>query len=214
MSEEQEKKAVAAYHASVSFMDAQVGKVLQTLKDEGIEDNTIIIFTSDHGFHLGEHRFWMKLGLHEESVRVPLIIKVPGKEPGVCHSLTELLDLYPTVSELAGLQVPPYIQGKSIVETLDDPSVKVRDAAFSVAIRSSLNLNAFLLRTEKWAYIQYEEDASAGMELYDMEHDPKQHNNLANNPKFKSIVEEFQEQLKNKLKEVRDNDLGKEYTQK
>lgn len=214
MSEEQEKKAVAAYYAAVAFMDAQVGKVLQTLKDEGLEDNTIVVFASDHGFHLGEHRFWMKLGLHEESVRVPLIIKVPGKEPGVCHSLTELLDLYPTISELAGLQVPAHIQGKSLVETLDNPSVKVRDAAFSVAVRSSLDLNAFLLRTEKWAYIQYEEDATSGMELYDMEHDPKQHNNLANNPKFRGIVHDFQEQLKLKLKEVRDNDLGIEYSSK
>ncbi|MDD4109726.1 MAG: sulfatase, partial [Prolixibacteraceae bacterium] len=86
MSEEQEKKAVAGYYAAVSYMDTQVGKVLKTLEEEGLEDNTIVIFTSDHGFHLGEHRFWMKVSLHEESVRVPMIIKVPGKKPGVCNS--------------------------------------------------------------------------------------------------------------------------------
>src|SRR5690606_8542754 len=102
MTSEQEKKAVAAYYASVTFMDAQLGKILQTLKEEGLEDNTIIIFTSDHGYFLGEHRFWMKVGLMEESVRVPLIIKVPGKAPAVCHSFAESIDLYPTVSELAG----------------------------------------------------------------------------------------------------------------
>ncbi len=212
MSEEQEKKAIAGYYASVAFMDAQVGKVLKTLKEEGLEDNTIVIFTSDHGFHLGEHRFWMKVSLHEESVRVPLIIKVPGKEPGVCHSLTELLDLYPTVAELAGLKTSSELQGKSIVETLDNPSAKVRDVAFSVSVHRGVH--AFLLRTNKWAYIQYGEDAKSGVELYDMEYDAKQYNNLANNPKFRDIVQDFQAKLKRKLKEVRDNDLNIEYTLK
>ena len=212
MSEEQQKKAIAGYYASVTYMDAQVGKVLNTLKEEGLEDKTIVIFTSDHGFHLGEHDFWMKVSLHEESVRVPLIIKVPGKKPGVCHSLTELLDLYPTVAELAGLKSSPHIQGKSIVETLDDPSIEVRDAAFSVSVHGGVN--AFLLRTKKWAYIQYEEDAKRGIELYNMEYDEKQYNNLAHNPKFKDIVQEFQTKLKKKLNEVRDNDLGIEYNLK
>ena len=91
MDEEDEKKAIAAYYAAVAFMDAQVGKVLNTLKEEGLEDKTIVVFTSDHGFHLGEHDFWMKVSLHEESVRVPLIIKVPGKKPQVCNSFVELL---------------------------------------------------------------------------------------------------------------------------
>ena len=117
-----EKKAVAAYYASVSLMDTQVGKVLKTLKDEGLEKNTIVIFTSDHGFHLGEHEFWMKVGLMDESSRVPLIIKVPDKKPGVCDSFVELIDLYPTASELCGLEIPERIQGKSLVKTLDDPS--------------------------------------------------------------------------------------------
>lgn len=211
MSEEQEKKAIAGYYASVAFMDAQVGKVLKTLEEEGLEDNTIVIFTSDHGFHLGEHRFWMKVSLKEESARVPLIIKVPGKEPGVCHSFAELIDLYPTVAQLAGLQYSPHLQGKSLVSTLDDPSAKVRDMAFSVS--RYRGVEAFLLRSEKWAYIQYEEDGKSGRELFDMELDPKQYNNLAGNPKFQHIVEEFEIKLQEKLKEVRDNDLGIDYDQ-
>lgn len=209
MSEEQEKKAVAGYYASVSFMDAQVGKILQILEEEGLEDNTIVIFTSDHGFHLGEHRFWMKVSLHEESVRVPLIIKVPGKKPGVCHSFAELVDLYPTVAELAGLKVSPHIQGKSLVGTLTNPASKVRDFAFVISVRN--NNKSFLIRNEKWAYIQYDEDAASGMELFDMEYDSKQYNNLAYNPNFKHIVAELQNQLKKKLEEVRDNDLGINY---
>lgn len=209
MSEEQEKKAVAGYYASVSYMDAQVGRILQTLKEEGLEDNTIVIFTSDHGFHLGEHRFWMKVSLHEESVKVPMIIKVPGKEPAVTHSLTELLDLYPTVAELAGLDYSGHLQGKSLVKTLDNPDYSVRDAAFSMH-RWRGNF-AYLLRSDKWAYIQYDEDGGSGMELFDMEHDPGQYNNLAHNPLYQDIVDEFQMRLKKKLQEVRDNDLDIEY---
>lgn len=207
MNHVQEQKAIAAYYASVSYMDRQVGKVLNTLKEEGLEDNTIVVFTSDHGFHLGEHSFWMKVSLHEESVRVPLIIKVPGMEPAECHSFTELLDLYPTIAELAGLQRSETIQGKSLVNTLKDPDILVRDMAFSV----SQGGKTFLLRTEKWAYIQYNEDGSAGMELFDMEKDPKQYTNLAHDPDYANVVAAFQEKLTAKLKEVRTNDLGRKY---
>ncbi|MFT7157057.1 MAG: iduronate 2-sulfatase [Parvicella sp.] len=210
MSIEQQQKAVAAYYASVSFMDAQVGKVLQTLKEEGLEDNTIVIFTSDHGFHLGEHDFWMKVSLHEESARIPLIIKVPGKEPSVCHSFVELVDLYPTVAELSGLTYSDHIQGKSLVKTLDNSEHKVRNMAFSV----SQGGRTFLLRTVKWAYIQYDEDAKSGMELFDMENDPKQYINLAYNREYSKIIDEFQQKLRDKLKDVRTNDLGIDYRDK
>src|SRR5699024_6009677 len=96
MSEEQEKKAIAAYYACTSFLDDQVGRILKALKEEALEENTIVIFTSDHGYLLGEHDFWMKVSLLEESSRVPLIIKVPGKAPAVVNSINELIDLYPT----------------------------------------------------------------------------------------------------------------------
>ena len=208
MSLEQEKKAVAAYYASVSYMDKQVGKVLNTLKEEGLEEKTIVIFTSDHGFHLGEHNFWMKVSLHEESVRVPMIIKVPGKKPAVCNSFAELLDLYPTISELAGLETSEHIQGKSLTGTLDDPNVKVRDMAFSV----SQGGKTFLIRTDDYAYIQYDEDAGAGMELFDMKKDPKQYTNLAHKSEYQEVVKEYQDKLKSKLQEIRTNDLEIDYS--
>lgn len=208
MSEEQEKKAVAAYYANVSYMDAQVGKIIKTLKDEDLEKNTIVIFTSDHGYHLGEHSFWMKVGLHEESVRVPLIIKVPGKKATVCHSLVELIDLYPTISELAGLNISPHLQGLSLVKTLDNPLHKVRDMAFSVSDNINQKGQAFLVRTEKWSYMQYGEKAEEGMELYDMEFDSKQFNNLAHFPKYQNTVKQMQQQLKQKLQTIRNNDLN------
>lgn len=208
MNQEQKQKAIAAYYASVSYMDSQVGKVLKTLKEEGLEDNTIIVFTSDHGFHLGEHEFWMKVSLHEESVKVPMMIKVPENNPAVVNSFTELLDLYPTLADLAGLKYPKAIQGKSLKPLLDNPTKKVRDMAFSV----SQGGQSFLIRTEKWTYIQYNEDASAGMELFDMENDPKQFNNLAHNPEYSKTLKEMQSKLAKKLAEVRKNDLGIDYT--
>ncbi|MBH56383.1 MAG: iduronate-2-sulfatase [Planctomycetaceae bacterium] len=202
---EQQRKAVGGYYASVAYMDAQVGKVLTALKESGVEDRTIVIFTSDHGYHLGEHDFWAKVSLHEESARVPLIISVPGKAPAVCHSLTELLDLYPTVASLCGLKVPVRLQGKDISKMLDEATYEVRDAAFCV------NGRGYLLRTKNWAYIQYGSNGLAGEELFDMQKDPKQYTNLANHEDFAEIVELFRRKMDVKLNNVFENDLGLTY---
>lgn len=199
-----QKKAVAAYYASVAFMDRQVGKVLDALARAGLEDKTIVVFTSDHGYHLGEHDFWAKVSLRDESAQVPLIIRVPGKQPTVCYSLVELVDLYPTVSKLCGLDVPTRLQGKDISPMLNDSNHEVRDAAFSVAPMR----DGFLLREDKWAYIQYKEDASSGIELFDMEEDPRQFHNLAHVTEYQSQVSRLQRKLADKLREIRDNDLG------
>lgn len=199
-----QKKAVGGYYASVAFVDKLVGQVLDTLEANGLADKTIVIFTSDHGYHLGEHDFWAKVSLRDESAGVPLIISVPGKKPGVCHSLTELLDLYPTLSSLCGLEVPGRLQGKDLSALLDDPSRTVREAAFSVAPMR----RGFLLREDKWAYIQYGEDAKGGIELFDCEKDPKQYTNLAGTPEHKEIVDGFKAKMTAKLAEVRTNDLG------
>ena len=197
-----QKKSVSGYFASVRYMDRQVGKVLTALRQAGIEDETIVIFTSDHGYHLGEHDFWAKVSLHEESAKVPLIIKVPGKAPAVCDSLTELLDLYPTISNLCGLPKQERLQGLDISSMLDSPETTVRDAAFSV------NGKGFLLREDQYAFIQYREDGSGGYELFDMAQDPLQHTNLAMQPEHSERLNEFKIKLRRKLAEVRDNDLG------
>ncbi|MDG1898164.1 MAG: sulfatase [Fuerstiella sp.] len=202
-----QKKAMGGYYASVAFMDAQVGKVMTALRKAGIEDKTIVIFTSDHGYHLGEHDFWAKVSLRDESAGVPLIISVPGKNPAVCDSLVELLDLYPTVSRLCGLDVTDRIQGKDISQMLDDPRRSVRDAAFSVAPARK----GFLLRENNWAFIQYKEDASGGIELFDTQNDPQQFTNLAELPEHATLVAEFRKKLAAKLAVVRNNDLGIAY---
>ncbi|MEN3939721.1 sulfatase [Prosthecobacter sp. SYSU 5D2] len=207
MDERRQKKAVGGYYASVSFMDAQVGKVLDALEASGQADNTIVIFTSDHGYHLGEHDFWAKVSLRDESAKVPLIIKVPGKKAAVCDSFTELIDLYPTVASLCGLEVPDRLQGKNITPMLDDPKHEVRQAAFCTAPSSK----GLLLREKRWAYLQYAEDASKGIELFDMEKDPEQYTNLAEKPEYASVVEGFKKKLAARLQEVRTNDLNLSY---
>lgn len=200
-----QKKAVGGYYASVAYMDAQLGKVLDALHNAGLDDKTIIVFTSDHGYHLGEHDFWAKVSLHEESARVPLIICVPGKKPAVCDSLVELQDLYPTVSKLCGLKPDNKIQGKDISKMLDDPAHEVRDAAFCVAPMRK----GFLLRQHGYAYIQYGETAKNGIELFDMKKDPKQYTNLAKDPEYANVVSSFKKKMAEKLAELRDNDLPK-----
>ena len=199
MSVPQQKRLVRGYYASVSYMDAMVGKVMEPLEETGQRDNTIVIFTSDHGYHLGEHDMWSKVSIHEESARVPLIICVPGKKPAVCDSFTELLDLYPTVSSLCGLEIPKNIQGKDITPMFDDPSAKVRDAILSSG-------KGALYRNDGWALLKY----GHSEEFFDMKRDPKQYRNLAENPEYAEALIEIREALAAKLEEVQDNDLETE----
>jgi iduronate 2-sulfatase len=200
-----QKKAVGGYYAAVAYMDAQVGKVLDALEKSGQADNTIVIFTSDHGYHLGEHDFWAKVSLREESAKVPLIVRVPGKKPAVCDSLVELIDLYPTLANLCGLEAQSRLQGRDLSRVFDDPQHKVRDTAFCVAPSSK----GFLLRDDRWAYLQYGEDAAQGIELFDMQKDPQQVTNLAGQAEFAEVVAGFREKLAAKLREIRANDLAR-----
>lgn len=203
MDERRQKKALGGYYAAVTYLDTRVGVVLDALERSGKKDETIIVFTSDHGYHLGEHDFWAKVSLRDESSGVPLIIRVPGKQPAVCDSLVELIDLYPTLSSLCGLPVEDRLQGRDLSPLFDDPSRSVRDAAFSVApMRES-----FLLRTAEYAYIQYGEDAAKGIELFDMREDPGQFRNLAGDPAHAGTVAAFRERMEEKLRDLRRNDL-------
>jgi len=180
-----------------------VGKVLNALDEAGLRDETIVIFTSDHGFHLGEHDFWAKVSLRDESSQVPLILSVPGKKPAICHSFVELLDLYPTLSALCGLEAQPRLQGEDVSALLDDPERSVRDTAFCVAPMRK----GFLLRDDEWAYLQYGEQAENGIELFDVKKDPKQYDNLAKKKQYQPVVRAFQKKLAAKLAAARDNDL-------
>ncbi|QTN33833.1 sulfatase [Akkermansiaceae bacterium] len=180
----------AAYYATVTFMDAQLGKILDELDRLGLTDSTAIVFTSDHGYHLGEHHFWQKSDLHEEVTRVPLIIAIPGMKPGRTNSLAELTDIYPTICETLKLPIPETVQGKSLLPILKDPSTTIRKAALS------LNGKHHALRTARWAYMRY---ADGSEELYDMEKDPGQFTNLARTEKPLAALTEMREMLEARL---------------
>ncbi|MGB0741567.1 MAG: sulfatase/phosphatase domain-containing protein, partial [Planctomycetaceae bacterium] len=134
---------------------------------------------------------------------VPLLVSVPGRKPAVCHSFVELLDLFPTTLSLCGMPVPGRLQGRDISELLENPQAEVRTTAFSVAPMRK----GFLLRNDRWAWIQYGEDGGNGVELFDMKKDPGQFTNLAGKAEFRTVVEDFRNQLRQKLAEIRDNDL-------
>jgi iduronate 2-sulfatase len=165
-----QKRMWSAYYASVTFMDEQVGRIVDELERLGLREKTAIVFTSDHGYHLGEHTFWQKNNLHEEVTRIPLIVSVPGQQAGRSESLVELVDVFPTLAGLAGLETPDHVQGKSLVPILSDPTATVKDSALSFAGGGTS------MRTANWTYTRY---ADGGEELYDMTKDPGQFTNLA-----------------------------------
>ncbi len=190
-----QKRMWQHYYAAVSFMDAQVGRVMNELERLGLRDSTLVIFTSDHGYHLGEHGFWKKSNLHEESQRVPLIISAPGLKPGVCDSLTELVDLYPTILDFMNVETPSYCEGISLKPLLNEPTKSIRDYALSYQIIPNDNIERFALRANDWAYMVYENGEE---ELYDMQRDPKQFTNLANHPDHQKMLKKFRLALVNK----------------
>ena len=209
------RQTLQAYYASISFMDTQVGRVVDALDRLGLAENTVIVFTSDHGYHMGEHGLWQKQSVFEESARVPLLIVAPGgKKGGVARSPVSHLDLYPTLTELCGVKAPANIQGQSLVAMLQDPSVKGRGWALTQVVRgggfkrggaspaAADNVKRFFgysLRTDRWRYTEWGEGAQ-GRELYDHEADPKELKNLAGEPAQAKTVEELTSQLRAAVK--------------
>jgi len=173
----QQLKIVQAYLASVSFVDSQIGRVLDALQQNDLADETIVVLWSDHGYHLGEKQITGKNTLWDRSARVPLIFAGPGVNVGQkSNRPAELLDIYPTLSELCGLDIPDHLEGLSLVPQIKDPMApRTRPAV------TTDNHDNHGVRTEKWRYIQY---ADGSEELYDMVNDPNEFTNLAADPRF------------------------------
>ena len=195
---DKQQEVLSAYYASVAFMDDQVGKILAALDRLDLRKNTIVIFTADHGYHLGEHDFWQKMSLHEESTRIPIVISAPGKQPGISDALVQQIDIYPTLAELAGLPIPTHVQGKSFARNLDHPDHQIHEQVYCLKQKSHL------LRTDRWAYLQYQ-DGSA--ELYDMKNDPHQYTNLVDSSDHQQTLQDLKERLSAKLKTIKANTL-------
>ena len=186
-----QKRMWTGYYAAVAFMDKQVGRIIDELERLGLRDSTAIVFASDHGYHLGEHGFWQKSNLHEEVTRVPMIMSVPGFKPGRSKSMTELADIFPTLSELAGATIPATVEGKSLVPILNDHDAVVREGALS------LNNRSYSIRTFDWAFMSYPDGST---ELYDMTSDPHQFTNLADNADYEEVRTRMTVLLRNRLK--------------
>ncbi len=194
LSDDKRREAIRAYHGAVSFMDAQVGRVVDALDRLGLTESTVIVFTSDHGYHLGDHGLWQKQSLFERSARVPLLIAAPGAEGNGRAALApiEMLDIYPTLADLAGLKAPEYIEGKSLRPTLDDPAKAVKTAAFS-QVKRGVNGDGYSVRSGKWRYTEWTNAAGkpVGAQLFDEEADPAETKNLAADASHAATVKEL-----------------------
>ena len=193
---EEARKCKQAYYATVSFVDAQVGRLVQALEDNDLLDNTLIVFWSDHGYFLGEKGLWYKRKAFERSARMPMIIAGPGVSKGTPSGRTvELLDLYPTLAEACGLQqVPTNLDGRSLVPLLKDPTAPWDKPALT-QVWHSPKAWGYSLRTERWRYTEWMR-GEAGIELYDHHTDPDEEHNLARDPAHAATVRRLATLLK------------------
>ena len=205
MSDDLRRQALQAYLASISFMDAQVGRVVAALETLGLKDRTIIVFTSDHGYHMGEHGLYQKMTLFEESARVPLILVVPGltKAGSVVSTPVGLVDLYPTLAELCGVPRPENLQGQSLVPMLRNPAEKGRGWALTQVTRrrGGKEFFGYSIRTERYRYTEWDGGAE-GRELYDHQTDPRELVNRAEDPAYQQVVQELAALLKEAVQQT------------
>ncbi|HEX6963036.1 MAG TPA: sulfatase [Lacipirellula sp.] len=201
MTSELERTLVQGYYASLSYMDAQVGRVLDELDRLGLAENTIVVLWGDHGFHLGDHGVWTKHTNYEQANRIPLIFSGPGIQAGsATTALAETVDVYPTLAELTGLprpSGPQPIDGVSLVPVLQDPRAKVRDHAYHAFPRQGNRLGR-AIRTERYRMVEWKRFGDpaekAEYELYDYETDPLETRNLADEQP--EVLRSLQEMLR------------------
>ncbi len=221
MDEKLSREATQAYFASITFMDQQVGKLLDALDRLKLRDNTVVVFLSDHGYHLGEHGgLWQKQSLFEPSARVPLIISAPGMpmKGEATRQIAELIDVYPTLADLCGLKAPENLPGKSLKPQLKDVSAPSKGFALTQVRRGGGGggkakgkgkgaqaagpFAGYSLRTDRFRYTEWDEGRK-GVELYDHKNDPQEFTNLANDPAYQEEVAKLREQLRGLVAEVR-----------
>jgi arylsulfatase A-like enzyme len=179
------KEAVQAYLATITYMDGQLGRVLDALEKSAYKDNTIIVFWGDHGWSLGEKHHWRKFALWEEPTRAPFIWVAPGvtKAGGASKRTVDFMSIYPTLSELCGLPIPKHVEGASIKSLLMNPNANWNRPALTTH-----GFNNHAVRSANWRYIRYH---GGGEELYDETKDPYEWTNLAGNKKYEKLKAEM-----------------------
>ena len=191
-SEEFEKEARYGYYACISYVDAQIGRIMKELKESGLEENTIIVLWGDHGWHLGEHKYWGKHNNLDNATRAPLIIKAPGLTgKQKLTQLAEFVDIYPTLCELSGIETPSHVQGESLVPVMKNPSLKGKEAVF-IEWR-----NCYTIKTQEYAYTEFfDKKGVSETMLFDHLNDRQENVNIANKPSMKSLKERLSSMLK------------------
>lgn len=200
VSDEDARRLIHGYLASVSYVDAQIGRVLDELDQQGLRNNTIVILWGDHGFKLGEHGMWCKHTNFELDVQSPLIISVPGQQTAgqQTRALTEFVDVYPSLCDLAGLPKPEHLEGTSFVPLVKDPTLPWKKAAFSQYPRGK-NTMGYSLRTERYRYTEWLDMRTQGViarELYDHQSDPAENSNIVDDPAASDPVKKLAALLK------------------
>jgi len=211
---DKQKELIHGYYAAISYMDAQVGKLLNTLDSLGLTKNTIIILWGDHGWHLGDHNLWCKHTNFEQATRAPLIIAAPGMTPSKTNAQSEHIDIFPTICDLAGVSIPSTLDGKSLVPLMKNPAASVKEYSVSQYPRSGAtaenerlgyadpNAMGYSIRTKQYRYTiwmgngyrsnkPFSKELMIGAELYDYKKDPNETRNVVNEKKYKAVSEEM-----------------------
>ncbi|MAJ98301.1 MAG: DUF4976 domain-containing protein [Flavobacteriales bacterium TMED288] len=198
-----------AYYSTISFVDAQVGRLLDHLKSSGLDKNTIVVFTSDHGYHMGEHGHWQKQTLFDNATRIPLIISFPNmkNKGGISKSPVELIDLYPTLMDLTGINIPEHVVGKSLEPLMKNLKASVRGSALT-RWRKGYSIKTKRFRLTKWG-----SNGELGYELYDHKNDKKELINLARNQDYNEIMDSLKLVIEQRIIEasIKPKGLGRQF---
>lgn len=197
--EELNKNLKHGYYACVSYIDAQIGRLLEGLKENGLDENTIIIVWGDHGWKLGEHGMWCKHTQFHLDNHVPMLLKVPGQKPAKTNALVEFVDIYPSLCELAGLELPGHLQGKSFAPLVEDPEKKWKEGAISIWPQQNRGnpekvVIGYSIQTKQYRYTEWTRESTGEIlarDLFDHQVDPGENRNISGFPENEKIIKEL-----------------------
>ena len=198
-----------AYYATISFVDAQLGRILDQLEANGLDENTVVVFTSDHGYHMGEHGHWQKQTLFENSTRIPLIISAPNSENKGASSVSpvELIDLYPTLMDLTSINTPEHVVGKSLKPIMKNVNSSVRGSALTRW------RNGYSIKTKRYRLTKWGSNGELGYELYDHKNDKEELINLASNQDYNEVMDSLKLVIEQRIADasIKPKNLGRQF---